>query len=428
MNRRDFIKSAAVAGVLINMNNVSSGSQSQRVIRWGIIGVGSRGYALLRTLATMEGAEVTAICDINEENLNRALANMAKQGIKKPVCYTKGPYDYRNMLERDDIDAVLVATPILVHASMAADALNAHKHIISEVPGAFTVDDCWALVEASEKNNAIYMLAENACYFQNNLMIMNMVNLGVFGETTYAECGYIHYFTPDRMANPDGSFTWRGELKKDYFGNVYPTHGLGPVAQWLGINRGDRFESLISMDTGNAAMMDKAVRAFGADDPRAKIKYASKDMTYTLIRTAKGKVIDLQYDSCSLRPHPDTVHYYLQGLKAAYKDEDLETKIYIEERSEKFAWEPLTKYEEEFDAPIWNRWKVQAQGSGHRGADYFEFAHFMDTIRTGKESPIDAYDSAAWSVIAPLSAQSIREGSTVQEIPDFTRGKWKRRV
>jgi len=230
------------------------------------------------------------------------------------------------------------------------------------------------------------------------------------------------------MLTKEGEFTWRSDIARDLTGSLYSTHGLGPVAQWLEINRGDRMESLVALASPQASLKYYAAKNFGADHPAARLDYAMRDMVYTLIKTAKGKVIDLQFDETSSRPHPSTTHFYLQGLKAAYKDEDAVEKIWIEGKSEKFEWEPLVKYEQEFDHPLWNRWKNQAIGSGHKGADYFEIAHFMDALRAGKDVPIDVYDCAAWCSIIPLSAKSLLEGGTVQEIPDFTKGMWKQRI
>jgi len=426
MNRRKFIQSAASVGFLLNLNKPTKASNSGKTIRWGFIGVGGRGTKFLKDMLKIDGLEFPAICDINVDRLNQAIDIVKKSKNYTPEGYSGNPYDYRRLLQRDDIDAVLIETPKRWHARMSIDGLNADKHVLTDVPGAYTIKECWDLVEAKERSGKVYMLAENCCYYQQCLAILNMVGNGIFGDTTYAECGYIHEIR-QLMFKPDGSLTWRGEIERDLVGNIYPTHGIGPVAQWLGINRGDRFESLVSMCTSHGSLKEYAVEKFGGDHPSSKINYAARDMTMTLLKTAKGKIINLQFDQVSFRPHPTTTHFYLQGTKGAFKDEDREQKIYIDGRSKANTWEPLSKYIQEYDSPIWQRWKEQSAGSGHGGVDMFAVYHFLESVRTGKPAFIDVYDSAAWSAIIPLSAKSIDEGGAVQKIPDFTKGMWKNR-
>ncbi len=426
IKRRAFLKSAISAGLLLSHNKPVKGRENNETIRWGIIGAGNRGTRFLRDMLKMDGVEFSAICDINVESLNKALEIVKQSRNYKPDGYTRGPYDYRRLLERDDIDAILIETPKRWHARMSIDALNTDKHVLTDVPGAYTIKECRDLVEAKERSGKVYMLAENCCYYRQCLAVLNMVNKGILGETTYAECGYIHEIR-SLMFKPDGSLTWRGEIERDIVGNIYPTHGLGPVAQWLGINRGDRFESLISLCTNHGSLKNYAIEKLGSEHPSAKINFAARDMTMTLIKTAKGKIIDLQFDQASLRPHPTTTHFYLQGTKGAFKDEDKEQKIYLDGRSKPNTWEPLSEYLQEYDSPIWQKWEEKSRDSGHGGVDMFAVFHFMDAIRTGNPAFIDVYDSAAWSAIIPLSAKSIAEGGSVQKIPDFTKGLWKNR-
>ena len=206
-------------------------------IRIGVIGVGSRGTSLLRQLLRFEEAEIPVICDINEDHYERAARLVEKEGRKKPEGFCKGDYDYRRMLERDDFDAVVIATPIPWHAKMAVDTMNAGKHVASEVPGANTLEDCWALVDTKEKTGRKYMLLENVHYMDRYMAIYNMVHAGLFGDIYYGECSYIHDCNYLKF-NSRGELTWRGEMTRDSYGNRYPTHSLGPVAKWMDVNRG----------------------------------------------------------------------------------------------------------------------------------------------------------------------------------------------
>lgn len=399
-------------------------AQASTPLRLGVIGVGGRGTYHVGLALGFQGVEVTAVCDIDSARVERAAVLVEKAGRSKPATFSSGPKDYRRLLALDTVDAVIIATPVPLHASMAIDALRAHKHTLSEVGAAVTLQECWDLVRASGNSGRIYMLAENVCYYRQNLMIRQMIKAGVFGDMTFAECGYVHDCRA-LLFNPDGSLRWWGEMARHHVGNLYPTHALGPVAQWLGINRGDRMVSLVAFTSAQKGTARYAKNKFGADNPAANIKFAAGDTTTTLIRTARGAVIDLRYDMISARPHPSTTYFSLQGETASYKDDGTRQEIWVDGKSKSYAWQPLTDFAESYEHPFWKNPTDQARKSGHGGADYFVMAEFLEAIRTGK-SPIDACDAAAWSSITPLSAASIRAGGAPQEIPDFTRGAWAR--
>ncbi len=425
IDRREFLKGGAAAAAVAASTRVFARAQDQtpRPVRLGIIGVGSRGTWHVK-LALGHGVAIPALCDIKPDHLERAQGIVQQATGKRPDGYgQRGPTDYRRMLARDDLDAVLVATPMQDHATMSVDALKAGKHVLSEVAAAITLDECWALVHAVEQTGNIYMLSENCCYWRHVMAVANMVRQGVFGELTFAECGYVHDCR--RLAfQPDGSLTWRGELARDLRGNLYPTHSLGPVAHWLGIHRGDRFVSLAAGDTRQAAMSDYVRKHFPQGNPARNVKFSVGDSTTTLIRTAKGALVDLRYDTKSARPHPTTTYYSLQGISAAY---DSRSGIWIEGRSKDYhSWEPLEKYQAEYDDPLWTAEAGKAAGSGHGGADYFVTQAFYNCVRTGGTPPIDVYDAVAWSSIIPLSIQSIADGGGPVEVPDFTGGKWEK--
>jgi len=423
LSRREFLRVGMAAGVAAGLSPSARAGGDSSPTRLGFIGVGGRGTYLLRLFLGMKEVEVRAICDINEKHLRRAQDIVQNARGNKPNGYSAGPKDYRRLLDRDDVDAVVIATPMQDHAEMSVDALRAGKHAFSEVAAACTLEECWALVEAVEETGRLYMLAENYCYNRSNMIILNMVRQGVFGDITYAECGYVHDCRAIKF-NSDGALTWRGELSRDNVGNLYPTHSLGPVAQWMGINRKDRLVSLVSMTTRQASIERYAARRFGKDSPAAKVKFAVGDSTSTLIRTANGAVIDLRYDTASARPHPTTIYLALQGLKASYESKG--ENIWIEGASKHLAWEPLSKYAKKYEHPMWKMWQEAAKKTGHGGADFFEVREFIGAVRAGRSSPVDVYDAVTWSSIIPLSAKSIGGGGKPVDIPDFTRGKWKK--
>ena len=427
ITRRGFLQMGAAASLTATLASTGWSQQPVKTIRLGFIGVGGRGTYLLSLALGFEGVEVSAICDLDPSPMNEAIALVEKARGKRPAGYAEGPTDYRRLLARDDVDAVIIATPMQLHGVMSVAALRAHKHVLSEVAAAVTLDECWALVRAAEDSGRLYMMSENCCYYRQNLVVLQMVKAGLFGDMTYAECGYVHDCRALAFKS-DGSLTWRGELARDFSGNLYPTHALGPVCQWLGINRGDRLVSLVASTSAQKGIPHFVAQKFGRDHAAAKIKFAVGDTTTTLIRTAKGAVIDLRYDTYSSRPHPNTTYYTLQGETASYKDDGTTQQIWIEGKSQSYAWEPIASYAAAYEHPLWKRSYEQASKTGHGGADYFVVAEFLEAIRAGRPAPVDACDAAAWSCIIPLSAASIRAGGAPQAIPDFTRGAWKKRV
>lgn len=424
IDRREMLRTSVAAGLAAGLASASFAQEKPKPARVAVIGTGGRGTHLMR-LALDAGVEVAALCDIKEAHLNRAIDIVAKaRGGRKPVGYSQGPKDYQRMLRRDDFDAVIIGTPMQVHGAMSIDAMRAGKHVLSEVAAAMTLDDCWGLVRAAEETGKIYMLAENCCYSDHTLMVLNLIRKGMFGTLTYAECGYVHNCS-SLMFESDGTLTWRGEMTRDFAGNLYPTHSLGPVAQWLGINRGDRLVSLVAGATGHASLDRFVSQRFPAGHPAHQIRFRAADSTSVLIRTAKGALIDLRYDIVSPRPVVSTTYYSLQGTKGSY--ESRTANIWIEGRSKGHAWEPAANYAKEFEHPLWTRSRQAATGSGHGGIDFFTVREFLQTVERGDPSPIDCYDAAAWSSIIPLSGKSLAEGGKPQEIPDFTQGKWETR-
>jgi len=424
VSRRGFMaEGAAGVAAFAAPYALAQGDRGERPkpVRVAFIGVGSRGTGLLRQMLRIPGVEVPAICDIKVPHLNRGIATVKKARGNTPAGFSKGDYDYRRMLERDDFDAVLIATPAKWHAVMAVDAMNAGKHVASEVPGAYTLKECWELVDTKEKTGKRYMLLENYTYARERLMVLNMVRAGLFGDPYYAECSYIHDCRHLRFGG-NGSLTWRGESKRDMYGCLYPTHSLGPVAKWLGVNRGDVMTSLVCRMSKPAAIHEYAARRFGPDSKPAQIQFKNGDMSVTLVKTAKGRLITVYYDSDS--PRPLSIFYLVQGPKGCY---DSRQGVYIDGKSPSHRWESAGKFAKDYGHELWKTRGEKARASGHGGGDYLELAEFVDALRSEREPFIDVYDSASWSSLVELSMKSIDAGGSSIEIPDFTRGKWKER-
>lgn len=388
-------------------------------VRLAVVGAG-RGASFGHVLqALKDKAEFLAVCDLNEQ----ALAQWKDQypGIR---AYN----DYDKLLEDPDVDAVFVATPLFVHARQAIAALRAGKHVISEVIAAHTMDEAWELVEAVEQSGKTYMLSENYCYMRANMMIKNMVENGVFGELTSVEGGYIHDVRT-LFHYADGELTWRGKLMKDFNGSTYPTHSLGPVAQWLGINQegGDRLDTLVTVASKPVGAARYFERHFTASHPGASRDYWSHgDAVTTLIRTKNGVLITLKYDVQSSRPH-NMAHYALQGAKGAYlgpRTDGESHLVWVEGSSpSEHQWESLWNYEGQWEHPMWKQYREEAEEAGHGGGDYFVLHEFVSAILEQRKPAIDVYDAVTWSCIFPLSAQSLAQGGAPVQIPDFRRGR-----
>ncbi|MEW5977342.1 MAG: Gfo/Idh/MocA family oxidoreductase [Acidobacteriota bacterium] len=436
IHRRSILKTVSLAAGAATLPPLAGRSASSSEIRLGMIGTGVRGLYLCERALLHPGIKITAVCDIVAERANQARQMVKTAAGYEPAVYTRGPEDYRRLLERKDVDAVLILTPWNQHATQAVAAMRAGKHVGSETPPAWTIEECWELVETKEQTGRRYMLLENYPYTRSRLTVLNMAYQGAFGEITYGECSYIHdirFLNFDtEKAGPwkyrnDGSLLFRGELVRDTRGDLYPTHGLGPMSLWMGINRGDRLTSLVSMDNETKSSQAYVRENFGKDHRAAKPGFfRMRDTTVSLIRTAGERVIALRNDMCSPRPAGGWAE--LQGTKGSYDDSPGGEVVYLEGRSPSHRWEPLSKYQVEFEHPFWKEEGQLANNAGHGGGDYFVLREFFNALAENREPPIDVYDAATWSAILPLSGESLNQGSTLVEIPDFTKGAWKNRT
>lgn len=414
ISRRNVLKAAASSAAIFTLTPFVRAKEPP-AIRMGFIGVGARGTVLLKHVLAHADVQVPAICDIDQDNLNRALDIVAQSRGQRPEGYSKGPQDYRRLLEREDTNSVLIGTPQELHTAMTIDSMKAGKFCGCEVPACCTIDECHQLVRARRELMAGYMMLENLIYPKHVLQIQNMVDKGLFGDLTYGLGNYVHDLR-DRRFNPDGSLTWRGENIRDNIGVIYPTHAIGPVCRNMSIGKDDQFVSLVAMASKSASTHLYAIDKFGADSSAAKVEFKNGDTNHALIKTAKGRLIEIRYDTCS--PRPLAMTNALQGTKGAYEAALGQRMVYLEGRTQGEKWEPLEKYEAEFQHPRWKAEGEKARGADHGGGDYFVIADFLEAIRTG-QSPIDMVEAVTWSCIRPLSAESINGGSKPVAIPDF---------
>lgn len=423
MSRRHFIGASAASGAAVALGaRASAAAAAPEPVRVGIVGVGKRGTGLLHALMQLPGVEVPAVCDIVEAHAARAQDIVEKARGKRPDAYTKGERDYENLVVRNDLDAVLAATPMQVHAPVMVAAMRAGKYGATEVPAAMTLEECWDLVKTSEETGMPCMMLENVCYFQNVLTLLRMVREGVFGELLHAQAGYQHdvrFILFDEQGNP----TWRNELQARYDGNLYPTHPIGPVAQWMNINRGDRFTALSSMSTRPVGTRQYMTEKFGPDHPLAKREYVMGDVNTTQMRTANGQTVILYHDICTPRPY-DLI-FRLQGTQGLYMGSM--DKIYIHGTSpQNETYEEFAPYLERYPHPLWTELAAEAaRHGGHGGSDYITVYEFVKAVRNRAQTPQDVYDAATWSAIVPLSIASVAQGGALVEFPDFTQGKWR---
>lgn len=424
VTRRQVLAAAAAstAGLALAPELFAESTKGNKV-RLGIIGTGARGTFLMATALAFPDVEVNAVCDLVPEHASRAQDIAEKAGGKRPESYTGSSTTWQQLVQRDDLDAVIIATPWDLHTRMAVAAMRAGKFVGLEVPACLTMDEAWDLVRTSEKTGSHLMLLENVNYFQNVLALHRAISEGLLGTVTHALVGYLHSI-PSLSFTDDGKLTWRGEMKTKYNGNLYPTHPIGPTAWWMNINRGDRFTTLRSVSTRPRCMCEYARRRFGATHPAARHKFVLGDTNTTLIETANGNSVTLYFDLASPRPY-DLI-FHVQGTKGCY--EGNRDAIFVDGATPEGQWETFSsKYQDKYEHPIWRELSAEAlKNGGHGGCDYITIHQFLKSVRTNSRPPIDVIDAATWSAIVPLSIQSVANKGETLEFPDFTRGAWKR--
>jgi len=441
-SRRNFIKKSAIAGAGITMvPNFTFGITNKNKddkLRVGLIGVGLRGTNHLNNVLQRADVLVTAICDIDPNRILIALDKIEEAGQKKPEVFGNGDLDYRNLLALKDVDAVIISTPWLWHTRMAKDSMKAGKYTGLEVSAANTMEECWDLVNTHEETGTHLMILENVNYRRDVLAVLNMVKQNVFGELVHFRCGYQHDLRFVKLNDGKSAYgkgvefgekgisesAWRTQHSLLRNADVYPTHGVGPIATMCDVNRGNRFLSLTANASKGVGLHDYIVKNGGENHPNAKLKFKQGDVITSTIETANGETIIVTHD-CNL-PRPYSLGFRVQGSNGLWeKDGD---RIYIEGQSEKpHQWDDSKSWLEKYDHPLWKKYGEHAQGAGHGGMDFFVINAFVESAKQNIAPPMDAYDAAAWSAITPLSELSIENNGEPQDFPDFTRGNWIKR-
>ncbi len=388
-------------------------------VRVGFIGVGNRGSSLLANLLGIEGVEIQAVCDIVPERVKSAQQRVVAKGQPEPAGYTEGDMAFEKLCRRDDLDLVYIATPWDWHVRMAVCAMKQGKHAAIEVPAAITLDECWQLVDTSELTRRHCLMLENCCYGETELLVLRMARQGVFGELTHGEAGYLHE-ARDYLLQDASSAQWRRHFVEKLNGNLYPTHGLGPVGLYLGIHAGDKFEHLVSMSCREEAL-SRRCQSLPASSPRRNDRFACGDINTTLIKTARGRTVMVQFSLVQSRPYSRI--NLIAGTRGTFCD--YPPRLHLDSKPDEWITD-LKPYHDQYGHPLWRRLNErEKQSGGHGGMDYLMSWRLIDCLRKGLPLDMTVYDAAAWSSIFPLSIASVSRGSAPIAVPDFTRGAWQ---
>ena len=393
-------------------------------VRIGIIGLGMRGSDAVERLSYIDGVEITALCDKYPDRVARSQRILEKMGRPKAKEYS-GENSWRSLCESNNVDLVYTPTPWHLHTPIAVYAMKNDKHVGIEVPAAKTMDECWQLVETSEKTKKHCMMLENCCYDFFELLTLNMARNGMFGEIVHAEGAYIHDLSKDWLFNKNAyADMWRLTENIGKNGNLYPTHGLGPIAQCMNINRGDKFDHLVSMSTNDFTLNAMAKELTAKDDffsPYADKSYRG-NMNTTLIKTNNGKSIMVQHDVSTLRPY-SRIHLVSGTKGIAQKWPGPERIAFGHSWIKKEELDELyKKYSPQIVKHIG---EIAKEVGGHGGMDFIMDWRLIDCLRNGLPLDQDVYDAAAWSCLFALSQKSVASKSKTVDVPDFTRGSWK---
>ncbi len=436
-SRRDFIKTTAVAGAGLTFLNSNSlfAKDKESKLRLGFIGVGLRGQNHLELALRRNDVEILALCDVQQVMMDSAMDLVNKSSKPKPQLILEGPYGYKKLLENKDIDAVIIATPWEWHTAMCLDAMNAKKYVGCEVITGMTIEECWELVHTSERTGMPLMMLENVCYRRDVMAILNMVRQDLFGEMVHLQAGYQHDLREVKFnsgTQPYGGGVefgekgfseakWRTQHAVNRNGDLYPTHGIGPLAMMTNINRGNRFTQLVSYATKSRGLHNYIVKKGGENHPNAKVNFKLGDIVTTMIRTSNDETILLQHDTNLPRPY--SIGFRVQGTNGLWMD--VNKSIYIDGQSkEAHRWEEAQSWLDKYDHPLWKKYGTDAAGAGHGGMDWFVLNAFIESAKRKIAPPQDVYDAVTWSAITPLSETSIQMGGASVEFPDFTKGQW----
>ena len=438
-SRRKFIQQSTIigAGIMVAPNLTFGINKKQEKLKVGLIGVGLRGTNHLNNVLLRDDVLVTAICDIDPNRITIALDTISKYGEEAPKIFQANELDYKNLLVLKEVDAVIISTPWLWHTRMTKDAMLAGKYAGVEVSASNTMEECWDLVNTHEQTGIHMMILENVCFRRDIMAVLNMVRQDVFGELVHFRCGYQHDLRFVKLNDGKSAYgkgvefgekgisesAWRTQHSLLRNADVYPTHGVGPIAVMDNINRGNRFTSLTSTATKAIGIHNYIVENGGENHPNAKLKFKQGDIITTTIETANGESIIVTHD-CNL-PRPYSLGFRVQGANGLWEVDG--NRIYIEGKSKPHRWDTADEWLQKYDHPLWQKFGEKAMGAGHGGMDFFVINAFVESAKQNIAPPLDAYDAAAWSAITPLSELSIENNGEPQDFPDFTRGNWIKR-
>ena len=394
-------------------------------IKVGIIGIGKRGQSMFDHILAVENIKITAVCDSYEDRIKWGSDYIfEKKGYRPLLCSC----NYRDLINSDDVDVILIFAAWEAHIPIAIESMRAKKPVGVDVAGAYSVEQCWDLVKAYEETQTPIMMLENCCYNRRELMLLNMIKQGFFGEIVQIDGSYSHDLR-EEIADGIKNRHYRLRNYKNRNCENYPTHELGPIAQMLGINRGNRMVSLTSVATKSVGLKEFIDKNCSDDETLKNVTFQQGDIITTIIKCAHGEVIRLTLDTTLPRDYSrgicihGTQAYYNEDNELLIRDGDIPEHM-VFKIDKKTLWNTSEKYRDEYEHPIWVKYLNDGVREGHGGMDWLVINAFFDALKENKPMPIDVYDTAAWMAITPLSEKSIQLGSIPVEIPDFTNGKW----
>ena len=384
----------------------------------GVVGLGGRGNHHAGLIASFDNAEVIAVCDLYQDRVDSVSENVEKVCGKRPTGYL----NYKEMFEKEDLDGVVIATSWTTHTRIAVAAMRAGISPASEVYGASSIEECWSIVRAYEETGVEAMFLENCNFGRTELALLNMVKMGMFGEIVHCQAGYEHCLRGEvTMGNENRHYRFNNYAHRN--GDVYPTHGLGPISKILNINRGNRFVSITSMASKQCGLNAYAKKTFAEDHPANNVNFTMGDVVTSIIKCAGGETILLTHDTSNFRPYSRAGR--VQGTNGIWLEDKNSICLESENGAEGEVWKPFAELMDKYDHPIWKKFNdIGVEKYGHGGMDYIVDSAFIDSLLNKHHPAIDVYDWAAWMAVTVLSEQSVALGGMPQLFPDFTNGSW----
>lgn len=445
INRRGFLQSAALAGAgsVIGSTKWEKGplqKSKNGKLNVAILGSGLRGQSHIELLLRRSDCQIVAVAEPEDKMLSTTKEIFKKNTKAQPRYYDQGNKDFLRLLEKEDVDLAIISTPWQWHSEMAIACMEAQIYTALEVCGGFSLDECWQLVNTHERTGTPLYFMENVCFRRDVMAILNMVRQEMFGELIHLEGGYQHDLrgvkfndgkTPYNSGVEFGEkgfseAKWRTKHSIHRDGDLYPTHGIGPIAQMIDINRGNRFMYLTSMSSKSRGLHNYILDhpKGGANHPNAKQTFKLGDVVTTMIKTSKEETITLYHDTNLPRPY--SLGFRVQGEQGIWMA--VNKSLHIQGISPDHRWEDAEPYLKKYDHPLWKKYEQRAIGAGHGGMDFFLMHSVIEHCKAGEAAPFDVYDAATWLAITPLSEESVSLGSKPVAFPDFTRGKWTDRA